>query len=115
MVKGFRFEHFKPSAELAVHANALLMSMIDYIPAGEISEAVVKKSHGTYLCELAVQGKERSFVQDNSSHDPKAAVDRAGEGLIKQMRNWQLEHFAVDELNLEGFKELDSSKIAENH
>ncbi len=105
-MNNFQFENFKPTPELALYANTVLIRLMDYIPDGAVSTAVLKKEKHKFSCLLEVQGRRVTFFEDQSSADPKTAIDSTSEKMREQMLEWQSERIQLTEPTFWNFKEV---------
>src|SRR5438309_461721 len=106
MTTHFEFKRFKPSIDLALYANTMLMQVLDYLRSGTIEEARMVREKGKYRCVLSVKLPDQALEEDAVSADPKTAVALLGERVKEKMMEWNVEHFTVNAPSFWDFKEV---------
>jgi hypothetical protein len=102
----FQCLSFKPTEGFAKHAQSLLLSLIDFAPAGASISAYISKVKSRYQCLIQVRTPATRFVQNTLSDSPARAFDAVNEKIKSEMREWQLNHLRMEEPSFWNFKEL---------
>jgi hypothetical protein len=100
------FKKFKPSSDLAIHAEAILLQLADFVPTGAVIYAYVAKLKEKYRCFIQVSSQSDRFAQDFSSTDPIHAIDEVSEKLKQEILNWKVDHLKINQPSFWNFKEV---------
>jgi hypothetical protein len=100
------FKRFKPSSDLAIHSETILLQLADFVPTGATIYAYIAKLKEKYQCYIQVISESDRFVQNALSVNPVHALDDVSEKLKNEILNWKLDHLNVNEASFWNFKEI---------
>ena len=100
------FKKFRPTLDLSIHAEAIMLQLADFVPTGAEIHAYVAKLKEKYQCYIQVVSQSQRFVQIASSVNPVHAIDDVSEKLKKEILGWKLDHLNVNEASFWNFKEV---------
>jgi hypothetical protein len=100
------FKKFKPKRSLSVHVQAVILQLVDFVPAGATISAYISKLKKKYQCLIQVITPSSRFVENVLAEDPDLAIDMVSERMKVEMQNWRLEQMAMDEPSFWDFKEV---------
>ena len=95
MFNKFEFSGFKPKMDLALYANVMLFQITDYIAGQFTSLGTLAKKGGKYVCLLKVCLPMKTFFEETSSEDPKAALDRTNQKIKKRISDYNTKRFQI--------------------